>query len=68
MVLATKADLVSRRAISCHSSTFADPLNTSVVLTFCSPSLLDLVAHELLNRGGTNVRRYRKSNPPQAVA
>ena len=68
MVLATKADLVSRRAISCHSSTFADPLNTSVVLTFCSPSLLDLTVYERLNRGGTDVRRCRKISPPQAVA
>ena len=45
-----------------------DPLNTSVVLTFCSLSLLDLAAYELLNRGGTDVRRCRKSSPPQAVA
>jgi len=66
--LRDQADLVSRRAISYRSSTFADPLNTSVVLTFCSLSLLDLAAYELLNRGGTDVRRFRKSSPPQAVA
>ena len=32
---------------------FSDPLNSSVVLTFCSPSLLDLIVDECLNRGGT---------------
>jgi len=55
MALATKADLVSRRAISCHSSTSADPFKTFGLLTFCSPSLLDLIVYERLNRGGTDV-------------
>ena len=32
---------------------FSDPLNSSVVLTFCSPSLLNLIVDERLNRGGT---------------